>query len=79
MEQQRIYSLTVLGQTFKRARTDSKLTQKDLAELTGIAQPTISDIETGQTDVRMETLLKLASALKLDILIASGKPSKDIW
>lgn len=79
MEQQRIYSLNILGQTIKRARTEQHLTQKDLADMTGVAQPTISDIETGETNVRMETLLKLASVLKLDIFIQTRQPNKDTW
>ncbi len=79
MEQQRIYSLNILGQTIKRARTENHLTQKDLADMTGVAQPTISDIETGETNVRMETLLKLASVLKLDIFIQPQQPNKDTW
>lgn len=79
MEQQRIYSLNILGQTIKRARSEQHLTQKDLADLAGVAQPTISDIETGETNVRMETLLKLASVLKLDIFIQTQQPNKDTW
>ncbi|PLX67106.1 MAG: transcriptional regulator [Denitrovibrio sp.] len=79
MLEQRIYSAKLLGQIIKRARMDMKLTQKELAEKTGIAQPTISDVETGTTDVRFETLFRITAALNLDIFIATKKASKAEW
>jgi DNA-binding XRE family transcriptional regulator len=43
------------------------LTIKDLAEAAGIAAPYLSQVETGKREGSIETLKKIASALKLTI------------
>jgi DNA-binding XRE family transcriptional regulator len=40
---------------------------KELAEKTGLAAPHISQLETGQRDGTVETLKKIAAALRVDI------------
>jgi HTH-type transcriptional regulator/antitoxin HipB len=79
MFEQRIYSAEILGRVIKRGRTDKRLTQKELAIRTGLAQPTISDVETGNSDVKFETLFKILSALDLDIVISVKKKNEAIW
>lgn len=58
-------------------RRDAGLTQKQLAELAGINQPTISDIERGQVKLPSADIRRrLALALRvshLDILVAAGE------
>ncbi|MET8388655.1 helix-turn-helix transcriptional regulator [Streptosporangium canum] len=50
----------------RRLRKDAGLTGKDLALRAGVAQPTISRIETGQLLPVPETVDRLVEALDLD-------------
>jgi transcriptional regulator with XRE-family HTH domain len=43
----------------RRARRRARLSQRDLAALTGIAQPTIARIERGQASPRFDTVVRL--------------------
>ena len=50
-------------------RKSKKLSQEDIALLTGIARPNISRIENGKFDPTLEVLTKLASALDMKLEI----------
>lgn len=50
-------------------RKAKKLSQEDIAILTGIARPNISRIEKGKYDPTLEVLTKLASALNMKLEI----------
>lgn len=52
-----------------KQRISKNLTQRELAELTNIKQPMIARIESLNTIPRLDTLTKIASALKCDITI----------
>lgn len=58
----------------KQIRSRKDLTQHGLAEISGVAQNTISEIETGQRDPRGATLRKLAAALEVEIAELYGEP-----
>jgi HTH-type transcriptional regulator/antitoxin HipB len=58
-----------MGSAIKQARKAAKLTQTDLAALSGIWQETISRIENGQTGTKIETLFALFAALGLDLVV----------
>jgi transcriptional regulator with XRE-family HTH domain len=58
--------LRALGELLRRLRKDAGLTGKDLALRAGVAQPTISRIETGQLLPIPETVERLVAALHLD-------------
>lgn len=58
--------LRALGELLRRLRKDAGLTGKDLALRAGVAQPTISRIETGQLLPVPETVDRLVEALDLD-------------
>ncbi len=45
------------------------MTQKQLAETTGTAQSTISDIETGVVSVSLDVYLRLLEALGVDLTV----------
>lgn len=46
-----------------QARRDKKLTQKDLSHMTGIPQPTISQLEQGKLNPSYKTIQRLATAM----------------
>ncbi|MBQ7918558.1 MAG: helix-turn-helix transcriptional regulator [Lachnospiraceae bacterium] len=50
-------------------RKEKKLSQEDIATLTGIARPNISRIESGKYDPTLEILTKLALALGMKLEI----------
>lgn len=58
--------LRALGELLRRLRKDAGLTGKDLALRAGVAQPTISRIETGRLLPVPETVDRLVEALGLD-------------
>ncbi|MGW4424930.1 helix-turn-helix domain-containing protein [Streptosporangium sp. NPDC004631] len=58
--------LRALGEVFRRLRKDAGLTGKELAVRAGVAQPTISRIETGRLLPVPETVDRLVEALGLD-------------
>lgn len=55
--------------TLIRQRINRNITQRELAELTNIKQPMIARIESLNTIPRLDTLTKIASALKCKITI----------
>ncbi|WP_432928331.1 helix-turn-helix domain-containing protein [Microbispora sp. CA-135349] len=55
-----------MGELLRRLRKDAGLTGKELAERAGIAQPTISRMETGRLLPTPETVERVSTALDLD-------------
>jgi transcriptional regulator with XRE-family HTH domain len=55
--------LEVDGMQLRRLRRARALSQRDLARITGIAQDTISQLETGKREAQPRTIRKLAEAL----------------
>ncbi len=53
-----------LGKKIKLARVEADMTQADLADATGILQKSISRYETGTSLPTLETLERIAKALK---------------
>ena len=60
--------MDTLYKQIRSARKRMKLTQVELAKKAGIAQGDLSNIERGQVDARMSTLIRLAMALELDLI-----------
>lgn len=54
---------TDLCEMIIRERKEQNITQKQLAEKTGLSQSNISNIEKGSTRPTIETLIKIADAL----------------
>jgi ribosome-binding protein aMBF1 (putative translation factor) len=54
------------GISIRGARGKEAMTQKQLSELTGIAQHHISEMETGKRTIGKDTARKLAKALNID-------------
>ena len=58
-----------LGNAIKVRRKSRKIVQRDLAEIAGISDRTLRDIENGAANPELATLLKLCSALGLEIKV----------
>ena len=58
-----------LGLLIKKKRTEKKLSQKDLSNLTGITQANISNIEKGKANITISQLKKIAKSMNLKIKI----------
>jgi transcriptional regulator with XRE-family HTH domain len=56
-----------VGKRIKRARKDLKLTQEELAEKVNMHYTTISRIETGDSNPPVQTINKIAKALKISL------------
>lgn len=50
----------------RELRTERELTQQALAELAGVRQATVSEIESGTTRIELEVLERLADALGVE-------------
>ena len=63
-----------LAQRLKHARTEAKLTQQQLAKLSGVSQSDISKIEKGKIK-STPSVIPLALALRIDpVLLQTGEP-----
>lgn len=58
-----------ITQTVIEARKSKGITQKELSELTGIAQGDISKLENGNGNPSIKTLQRLASAMNMSLKI----------
>lgn len=67
--QHKIRDIKQLGIVISRFRRADKLTQKELAELAGILQKTVSSTESGGTGTKLETLFKLLASLDLELVV----------
>ena len=56
-----------VGERIRQNRLNKKMTQKELGEKAGIAEPTIRRYELGKLNPKFETLQKIASALEIDV------------
>ena len=59
-----------LGNVIRRHRQKCGYTQAAHAELAGVRQGTISMIESGSTDARIDTLFTVLAALNLEFQVA---------
>lgn len=58
-----------IGQSIKKMRQYRNMSQQQLADEAGLRQATIADLETGKANFEINTLVRIAAALKcyLDI------------
>jgi len=52
------------GENLRLARTRLNLSQRDIHRLTGVAQSHISEIETGTSNISIDTMVKLSTVVK---------------
>ena len=77
--QNHINSAKALGRLLRDQRKAMGLTQTLAGELVGVHQTTVSDVERGVSKVKIDTLLKLISALRLEILIQPIQSQETAW
>ena len=58
--------IEVDGRRLRRLRRQKALSQQDVERMTGVAQATLSDLESGKRGARASTLRKLAEALDVE-------------
>jgi DNA-binding XRE family transcriptional regulator len=54
----------IFARNFRMARVEAGLSQRDLAQQTGIAQAHISEVENAMHNIGIDTMVKLAQAVK---------------
>jgi HTH-type transcriptional regulator/antitoxin HipB len=77
-------SPTSLGLIVRDARTKKGLSQTAAGKSVGIDQPTLSKIERGESNARIDTLFRLLAALDMEIILrprnkASDQHEGDNW
>lgn len=55
------------GLNLRRLRLDAELTQMELSNRSGLDMAEISRLETGQRDVRLSTIVRLADGLEVPV------------
>jgi transcriptional regulator with XRE-family HTH domain len=61
--------LQEIGSRLQKARRAGGLTQEEVADLAGITRPRYRDIETGTAAARATTLVNIARALGLEMML----------
>lgn len=67
------YSLEYLSDRLRETRIAKNLSQRDLSKLAGVPQSHISRIESNQVDLRLSSLIALANALGLQMVLVPRK------
>ncbi|MFK7886971.1 MAG: helix-turn-helix domain-containing protein [Gammaproteobacteria bacterium] len=67
--QQQARTTNQIGSIIRRVRRSKGLTQSELGEKVGLRQATISRLEAGEPNTRIETLMDAMSALGLEFLM----------
>ncbi|HHW43811.1 MAG TPA: helix-turn-helix transcriptional regulator [Desulfotomaculum sp.] len=64
----------MLGHNLKKIRQNKGLSQLKLSKLSGVAQSSISEIESGKSNPNISTLRKLANVLEISLDELLDKP-----
>lgn len=62
-------ALLDIGQLLKTARKVRRLTQEQVADMAGISRPRYREIEAGSSAARTTTLINIARALGLELML----------
>ena len=69
----------MIGEKLRTLRKAAKLTERKLAELAGVSQSAVSEIEHGKKSPTLDTLLKLCSALGISVAdLFSDQPATPV-
>ena len=67
------YETQAIADKLREAREARQLSQRELSRLAGVPQAKISRIETNSVDLRLSSLVAIASALDLEITLVPRK------
>ena len=67
-----------LGIILKSARKSKGLNQTEAGRLVGIDQTTISKIERGESNARIDTLFRILAALEMDLIVKPRERTSDM-
>jgi transcriptional regulator with XRE-family HTH domain len=67
------YATEHLADTLKNARRAKRLSQRALGKMAGVPQSHVSKIENGAVDLRASSLVELARALDLELMLVPRK------
>lgn len=70
--------MDLIGKAIKQTRQERHLTQEELGKLIGVQKAQISRLENNASNVTMETLLKVFTALKAKIKLQVELPNLNI-
>jgi HTH-type transcriptional regulator/antitoxin HipB len=70
--------LDLIGEAIKETRLKQNLTQEELGKLIGVQKAQISRIEKHTSNVTMETLLKVFTALKAKVKLQIELPNYEL-
>lgn len=73
-----IRSLRQAGSVLRARRAARQISQKELGQLTGTAQSTISDIENGVVSVSLDVYLRLLEALDAELSATDRLADRDL-
>lgn len=62
-------ALLYIGQLLKATRKAKRLTQEQVADMAGISRPRYREIEAGSSAARTTTLINIARALGLELML----------
>ena len=62
-------ALLDIGRLLKTARKSKRLTQEQVADMAGISRPRYREIEAGSSSARTTTLINIARALGLELML----------
>ncbi|MCE7069105.1 helix-turn-helix domain-containing protein [Dyadobacter sp. CY327] len=70
--------LDLIGKAIKETRKERKLTQEELGKLIGVQKAQISRLESNASNVTMDTLLRVFTALKAKVKLQVELPNLKI-
>ncbi|MBL4918668.1 helix-turn-helix domain-containing protein [Szabonella alba] len=73
-----IRSLRQAGSVLRARRASRRISQKQLGQMTGTAQSTISDIENGVVSVSLDVYLRLLEALDAELSATDRLVDRDM-
>ena len=65
----KLQDLNNIGPYLKKLRKKKKITQVELAEYAGLSRAGIVKVESGESDIKLSTLISIANLLGVDLIL----------
>ena len=65
----KLQDLAHIGPYLKKLRKKKKITQVELAEYAGLSRAGIVKVESGESDIKLSTLISIANLLGVDLVL----------